>query len=49
MELLNKKTGIISFLLLFSFNLSAQVNPSQIFAESYRYESSGDYEKAIVN
>ena len=47
MELLNKKTGIISFLLLFSFNLSAQVNPSQIFAESYRYESSGDYEKAI--
>lgn len=47
MEFLNKKTGIIAFLLLFTVNISAQVDNSQIFASSYRYESSGDYEKAI--
>lgn len=47
MEFLNKKTEIITFLLLFTVSISAQVAPSQIFAESYRYESSGDYEKAI--
>lgn len=47
MEFLNKKTEIITFLLLYTVSISAQVAPSQIFAESYRYESSGDYEKAI--
>ncbi len=47
MELLNKKTGIIALLLLFTLCISAQVDPSQVFAGSYRYESSGDYEKAI--
>jgi len=47
MEFLNKKTGITALLLLFTVSISAQVAASQIFAESYRYESSGDYEKAI--
>lgn len=47
MELLNKKTGLFTLLLLFSLSVTAQMDPSQIFAASYRYESSGDYEKAI--
>ena len=47
MEFLNKKKGMIILLLLFTVSVTAQVDPSQIFAGSYRYESSGDYEKAI--
>lgn len=45
---LNKKSGWFILLLLFSATVSAQVNSSQVFADSYRYESSGDYQKAIA-
>jgi len=47
MEFLTKKTEMMILLLLFTMGVTAQVDPSQIFANSYRYESSGDYEKAI--
>lgn len=47
MELLNKKQGLIILLFAIAVSVSAQVNPSQIFANSYQYESSGDYQKAI--
>jgi len=47
MEFLKMRTGIITLLLLFTISVTAQVDPSQIFADSYRHESSGDYEKAI--
>mgnify|MGYP001219926490 CR=1 FL=1 len=47
MELLKKKWMLVILLLSLSFALEAQINPSQIFAESYRHESAGDYEKAI--
>lgn len=47
MELLNKKHGLFILLFFVTVTVSAQVNPSQIFADSYRYESSGDYQKAI--
>lgn len=47
MELLNKKQLLITALLALALGMQAQVNPSQIFANSYGYESSGDYQKAI--
>lgn len=49
MELLNKKQGLIIFLLVVAVSVSAQVNPSQIFANSYKNESAGDYQKAIAD
>lgn len=47
MELLNKKAGFFILLLLFATKGSAQVNPAQVFANSYQFEASGDYQKAI--
>ena len=47
MGLINKKQGLIALLLTLALTVSAQVNPSQIFANSYKFESSGDYQKAI--
>jgi len=47
MELLRTKGMLVILLLTIFFAAPAQINPSRIFAESYRYESSGDYEKAI--
>lgn len=47
MEILNKKQGLVILLLAITVSVSAQVNPSQIFANSYQSESSGDYQKAI--
>ncbi len=47
MELLIKKTVLTFLLAAGLITASAQVNPSQVFANSYQYESSGDYQKAI--
>ncbi len=47
MELLKQKGMLLILLLVLSIAAEAQINPSQIFAESYRHESAGDYEKAI--
>ena len=48
MELLKQKGMLLILLLVLSIAAEAQINPSQIFAESYRHESAGyDYHKSL--
>ncbi|ULB35778.1 MULTISPECIES: tetratricopeptide repeat protein [Proteiniphilum] len=47
MEFLNIKSLIILLFLAIVPMATAQINPSQVFSDSYSYEASGDYQKAI--
>ncbi len=47
MELLTKKYGLILVLFLFVLSATAQTEISNHFSNSYKYESTGDYRKAI--
>ena len=47
MGLINKTIGSVLFCLAITVPAWSQVDPAQIFSNSYRYEASGDYQKAI--